>query len=1248
MLIKFETKSARVKGLSFHPKRRWLLASLHNGVIQLWDYSEKTMIDKFDEHKGPVRGLDFHPHQPLFVSGGDDSKIKVWNYKSRRCLFTIDAHEDYVRTTYFHHEHPWILSASDDQSIRIWNWQSRSRIAVLTGHSHYIMCAQFHPSSELIISASVDQTLRIWDVSGLTMKNKSSSVSSKDEITSGLPEILSKTDYTVVPYDAHSSEINWCDFHFDSSKTLALSAADDNLIKIWKLDSRNGLRELDTLRGHYNNVSCAIFVTMFNKDYIMSVSEDRSIRVWDVEKRVAVSTYRREVDRFWTVVGHPSENIFAAGHDTGLILYKLERERPAFTVVKDLIFFIRGKQLWKFNMKTDGMQAIANLKPRTELTHHYHRVHCYSFDDNKTNQILVSVRSTNVEKSIYDLYKISSNNYGDSLEPSRSPGLTAIFIGPNRYAVLDKSKNVVFKINDEERKPKVPIKADEIFEAGAGRIFLKSKIDGANTISLWDIEKGCAVSTLKVDAKFIVMNENKSYIACIGSNKITITDGHLKVLSTIQEQRKIKSAAWEESGALMYSTPVHVKYALTDGDTTTVLSVEKTLYIMAVRDSWIFCMTRNGDEIEQIRVDSREFKFKQAVIKNDRSAILNSLRQLGSLTRAEISFLVKKGHPGLALKFVKDLQTRFPLALQAYDIDDALEVATQLNDKRCWEKLAEAAMQVGHMKAAEKAFQELEKPNKLAMLYLVSDQRDKMIEARKLANKLGDTSTEFIVSLLLKDFAECTRIIRRCGHANLAYTCAVNHGLRDLALEIKDSQEVSEEQLERLPEIGEQKEAWMQSTIPDVGNSAFKNWPLLNDEQQNFTEVLEDEVDDPVEFEDNGDWKDDELKSSHDEKEERPEEMEDAQEDGWMDDEPLEDLLDDEDDDEDNEEEKISEEKTQFTAPSLGQSIASKWVQISDLALHHVLAGSYKTAISFLQSQIGLVNLDPFRAIFKDIALHSRVAYRGLALYPTMFLHPESLSSQCLIADDVGVPSGGYRIEDLEKRLTDCYALFSGGKFSEAIERFRNLLLSTVFLQIYITDTPLSVSDREKRAKEIISVCKEYILGLQIWLERKNVTGKNFEDHKRACELAAYFSRLNLPKHRSKVLEKAFEVFLLKPKEFQKTRAASSIAHKLLDYISSNDPKKEKLVAYAKKVKSSFDAQIDQEIQLAFDDLNPYSLCAATFTPIYSGNKLTSCPLCDAKYKPDQIGEVCKICLVSEIGRSCSGIRFKVTSFGDE
>ena len=65
--------------------------------------------------------------------------------------------------------------------------------------------------------------------------------------------------------------------------------------------------EVDTCRGHYNNVSCAIFhprlelililIPDSRQELILSNSEDKSIRVWDMTKRTCLHTFRRENDR---------------------------------------------------------------------------------------------------------------------------------------------------------------------------------------------------------------------------------------------------------------------------------------------------------------------------------------------------------------------------------------------------------------------------------------------------------------------------------------------------------------------------------------------------------------------------------------------------------------------------------------------------------------------------------------------------------------------------------------------------------------------------------------------------------------------------------------------------------------------------------------------------------------------------------------------------------------------------------------
>ena len=61
MLPKFEAKTARVKGMAFHISRTWVLISMHNGSIQLWDYHIGTQLENFEgEHDGPVRSVAFH------------------------------------------------------------------------------------------------------------------------------------------------------------------------------------------------------------------------------------------------------------------------------------------------------------------------------------------------------------------------------------------------------------------------------------------------------------------------------------------------------------------------------------------------------------------------------------------------------------------------------------------------------------------------------------------------------------------------------------------------------------------------------------------------------------------------------------------------------------------------------------------------------------------------------------------------------------------------------------------------------------------------------------------------------------------------------------------------------------------------------------------------------------------------------------------------------------------------------------
>uniref|UniRef100_A0A669DZD6 COPI coat complex subunit alpha n=1 Tax=Oreochromis niloticus TaxID=8128 RepID=A0A669DZD6_ORENI len=537
MLTKFETKSARVKGLSFHPKRPWVLASLHNGVIQLWDYRMCTLIDKFDEHDGPVRGIDFHKQQPLFVSGGDDYKIKVGLLTGMKIV------------KIYHNENEWSALISYVSYFFL-------LCSVLTGHNHYVMCAQFHPSEDLVVSGSLDQTVRVWDISGLRKKNLSPGAVETDVRGISGVDLFGASDAVVKHVlEGHDRGVNWAAFH--PSMPLIVSGADDRQVKIWRMNESKAW-ELDTCRGHYNNVSCAIFHP--RQELILSNSEDKSIRVWDMSKRTGVQTFRRDHDRFWVLGAHPNLNLFAAGHDSGMIVFKLERERPAYAVHGNMLYYVKDRFLRQLDFNSSKDTAVMQLRSGSKFP-----VFSMSYNPAE-NAVLLCTRATNLENSTYDLYSIpkeSDSQNPDAPEGKRSSGLTAVWVARNRFAVLDRMHSLLIKNlkNEIVKKVQVP-SCEEIFYAGTGSLLLRDT-DG---VTLFDVQQKRSLATVKISkVKYVVWSADTSHVALLAKHAIMICNRKLESLCNIHENIRVKSGAWDESGVFIYTTSNHIKYALTSG-----------------------------------------------------------------------------------------------------------------------------------------------------------------------------------------------------------------------------------------------------------------------------------------------------------------------------------------------------------------------------------------------------------------------------------------------------------------------------------------------------------------------------------------------------------------------------------------------------------------------------------------------------------------------------------------------------------
>ncbi|XP_003387772.1 PREDICTED: coatomer subunit alpha-like [Amphimedon queenslandica] len=1240
MLIKFESKSHRVKGLSFHPTRSWILASLHNGAIQLWDYRMCSLIERFDEHDGPVRGISFHTNQPLFVSGGDDYKIKVWNYKQKKCLFTLLGHLDYIRTTFFHHEYPWIISCSDDQTIRIWNWQSRTCICVLTGHNHYVMCAQFHPSEDLVASASLDQTIRIWDVSGLRKKTVSPGSGSRfDDHHSrstggggGAPTDLFGTADAIVKHvlEGHDRGVNWVSFH--PSLPLLVSAADDRQVKLWRMNDAKAW-EVDTCRGHYNNVSCVMFHP--RQDLIISNSEDRSIRVWDMSKRTAIYSHRRESDRFWTVAAHPSLNMFAAGHDGGMMVFKLERERPAFGLHQNTLYYIKERYLRRYELGTSKDHPIMAIR-RNGTPQYRSSPHSLSYNPAE-NAILVCSNTTNTETAYYELFAIPRDvdtSNPEFVESKRSPGIAAVWVARNKFAVLDKNHQLLIKNlrNEVSKKVQTP-PCDTIFFAGTGQLLLKDN----EGVTLFDVQQQISLNTVRISkVKYVIWSADMTHVVLLGKLSLALCNRKLECLCTITENARLKSAAWDDSKVLLYTTSNHIKYCLFNGDYGIIRTLDFPVYLTAVKGGNIYCLDRDC-KTRVLNVDTTEYKFKLALVEKKYDEVLHMVRTAKLVGQSVIAYLQKKGYPEVALHFVKDEKTRFALALECGNIDIALEAARTMDDKQCWERLAEAALAVGNHQIVEMSYQRTKNFDRLTFLYLITGNIEKLKKMMKIAEVRKDISSHYQSALLLGDVEERVKVLKMAGQNSLAYLTAATHELAEETTSLAESLA----HLEKLPEVYPHAKLLLPS--PPV-SQIEENWPLLTVSKGFFEGaiaggkasdlstaigLLEEEdggaggwgEDAELEIDETGDIVE---RGANGELEGL--EGEEGEEGGAGWDIEADDL--DLPPDLDLDHAVGGDVEGYYVPPAKGSSQAEVWVKNSQLPGDHVMAGSFDTAMMLLQDQIGVIRFEPFKEHFLSAYSQSRVVVEAIPLLPPLLGYPHRNWREA--GAKGGLPATALRLSDLSNRLQLAYQSTTGGKFQAAVDIFKSIMM----------DIPLLVVDNKDQVaatQHLLSKCREYVLGLKMEISRKEMPKGTLEEQKRVCEVAAYFTHCDLERvHNILTLRTALNLFY----KIKNYKTAASFARKLLALGPTPD-----VANNTRKILQACDKSQTDAHKLQYDEHNPFVVCGASYKPIYRGKACEKCPFCSTSYLPEYSGSVCTVCEVSEVGKDCKGLRVSAVQF---
>lgn len=429
--------------------------------------------------------------------------------------------------------------------------------------------------------------------------------------------------------------------------------------------------------------------------------------------------------------------------------------------------------------------------------------------------------------------------------------------------MLDKYNTILIKNLKNETSKKIvpPMTTEALFYAGTGNLLVAN----AETVTLYDVQQKRALHSLAVaGVKYVVWSKDNSHAALLAPHTITVVDRNLKTVCTVQETIRVKSAAWDDSGVLVYTTLSHIKYVLPNGDAGIIRTLDIPIYITRVKGNQVFCLDREV-KTAVLAIDPTEYIFKLALVNRSYDQVLYMVRNAKLPGQSIIAYLQQKGYPEVghvavghlhlfsrrtfctvlkctniiffhcfvfespnqllpiqvALHFVKDPRTRFGLALECGNLEAALDAAKTLDDAGCWHQLADVALAQGDHQVVELAYQRTKNFEKLSFLYLITGNREKLMKMLKIAEIRKDVSSQFHNALYLGNVEERVRVLRSAGQGPLAYLTAATHGLQEQAAAVAADLGAEDDHLPAPP----QDSRLLLPPEPVCADQG--NWPLL-------------------------------------------------------------------------------------------------------------------------------------------------------------------------------------------------------------------------------------------------------------------------------------------------------------------------------------------------------------------------------------------------------------------------------------
>eukprot|EP00095_Tigriopus_kingsejongensis_P011235 maker-scaffold414_size178625-snap-gene-0.28 protein:Tk11235 transcript:maker-scaffold414_size178625-snap-gene-0.28-mRNA-1 annotation:"vesicle coat complex beta" len=732
-------RSDRVKCCDLHPSEPWMLASLYNGNVHVWNYENQTLVKSFEVCDLPVRAVRFVPRKNWILTGSDDMTIRVFNYNTLERLHQFEAHSDYVRCLAVHPSQPYILSSSDDMSIKLWNWDKNWVCQqVFEGHTHYVMQIVINPKdNNTFASASLDRTVKVW------------------QLGSASP------NFTL---EGHEKGVNCVDYYHGGDKPYLMSGADDRQVKIWDYQNKTCVQ---TLEGHAQNISALCFHPEL--PIILTGSEDGTVRVWHANTYRLENTLNYGLERVWSIAALKGTNSVAIGYDEGSIMVKLGREEPAMSMdVGGKIIWAKHSEIQQANLKSmadsdfkDGERLPLAIKDMGSC-----EVYPQTIKHNPNGRFVVVCGDG--EYIIYTAMALRNKAFGSGHE-------FVWAVDPSQYAVRENSSSVKTFKNFKERKTLKPdFGAEAIF--GGHLLGVKSP----SGLSLFDWETLSLVRRIEIQPKNVFWSENGDLLCISTEESYFILAYDQNAIAKAAEEQAEESddgieAAFEVLGEVpesvrtgqwvgdcfIYTNSLNRLNYYVGGEIVTISHLDRTMYILGYipTDNKLYLSDKEL-HVVSFQLLLNVLEYQTAVMRRDFETADKVLPAVPKDQRTRVAhFLEKQGFKEQALAVSTDPDHKFELAIQLGKIDVANKLAQELQSEQKWKDLADIATEKCQLDLAQECLHKAQDYGGLLLLAIASGNKQGFTMLSESAEALGKNNVGFLSKFLLGDLDGCLNLL---------------------------------------------------------------------------------------------------------------------------------------------------------------------------------------------------------------------------------------------------------------------------------------------------------------------------------------------------------------------------------------------------------------------------------------------------------------------------------------------------------